>query len=130
MSDLDQLAQAAQEAEQSVYEQGAADAEAAQSNAPAEQSTEPKLNTVVSGLAYGQGLETAALSKDEVIELLKGINTVRSNVTRTSGERRGQLAGLTLETMNEEQLKRELINANSVLYKAQQRGAAAETISK
>lgn len=41
---------------------------------------------------------------------------------------RGQLAGLSLEEMTDEQLKRELINANSVLYKAKQRGAAPETI--
>ena len=31
--------------------------------------------------------------------------------------------------MTDEQLKRELINANSVLYKAKQRGAAEETIA-
>ena len=42
---------------------------------------------------------------------------------------RGQLAGLTLEEMTDEQLKREIINAKSVLYKATQRGAAAETIA-
>ena len=39
------------------------------------------------------------------------------------------MAGLSLEEMTDEQLKRELINANSVLYKAQQRGASAETIA-
>ena len=42
---------------------------------------------------------------------------------------RGQLAGLTLEEMTDEQLKREIINAKSVLYKAKQRGASAETIA-
>lgn len=42
---------------------------------------------------------------------------------------RGQLAGITLEDMTDEQLKRELINANSVLYKAKQRGASEETIA-
>jgi len=42
---------------------------------------------------------------------------------------RGQLAGLTLEEMTDEQLKREIINSKSVLYKATQRGAAAETIA-
>ena len=42
---------------------------------------------------------------------------------------RGQLAGIALEDMTDEQLKRELINANSVLYKAKQRGAADETIA-
>lgn len=42
---------------------------------------------------------------------------------------RGMLAGLTLDQMTDEQIKRELINANSVLYKAVQRGASAETIA-
>lgn len=44
-------------------------------------------------------------------------------------KRRGQLYGITLEDMTDEQLKREIINANSVLYKAKQRGAAEETIA-
>ena len=44
-------------------------------------------------------------------------------------KKHGQLFGIALEDMTDEQLKRELINANSVLYKAKQRGAAAETIA-
>lgn len=43
---------------------------------------------------------------------------------------RGQLAGLALSEMTDEQLKREIINANSVLYKAKQRGASDEIIAK
>lgn len=43
---------------------------------------------------------------------------------------RGQLAGLTLTEMTDEQLKREIINASSVLYKAKQRGASEEIITK
>ena len=42
---------------------------------------------------------------------------------------RGQLAGIALEDMTDEQLKREIVNANSVLYKAKQRGASEETIA-
>lgn len=42
---------------------------------------------------------------------------------------RGQLAGIALEDMTDEQLKREIINANSVLYKAKQRGASEEIIA-
>lgn len=42
---------------------------------------------------------------------------------------RGQLAGIALADMTDEQLKRELINANSVLYKAKQRGASEEVIA-
>lgn len=41
---------------------------------------------------------------------------------------RGQLAGIALEDMTDDQLKREIINAKSVLYKAKQRGAAEEII--
>lgn len=46
-----------------------------------------------------------------------------------SEKRRGQLYGIALEDMTDEQLKREIINAGSVLYKAKQRGAAEETIA-
>lgn len=42
---------------------------------------------------------------------------------------RGQLAGIALEDMTDDQLKREIINAGSVLYKAKQRGAADEVIA-
>lgn len=45
-------------------------------------------------------------------------------------KRRGQLYGLSLEEMTDDQLKREIINAGSVLYKAKQRGAAEEIIAK
>lgn len=44
-------------------------------------------------------------------------------------KRRGQLFGIALADMTDEQLKREIINANSVLYKAKQRGASPETIA-
>lgn len=47
----------------------------------------------------------------------------------TTEKRRGQLYGIALADMTDEQLKREIINANSVLYKAKQRGAAEETIA-
>lgn len=47
----------------------------------------------------------------------------------TVSKQRGQLAGIALEDMTDEQLKREIINANSVLYKAKQRGASEETIA-
>lgn len=47
-----------------------------------------------------------------------------------SEKRRGQLYGIELADMTDDQLKRELINANSVLYKAKQRGASEEIIAK
>ena len=54
---------------------------------------------------------------------------VQVEVPKAERKLRGQLAGIALADMTEEQLKREIINANSVLYKAIQRGAAAETIA-
>lgn len=41
---------------------------------------------------------------------------------------RGQVAGIPLEEMTDEQLKVELVNAKSVLYKAKKRDADAATI--
>ena len=66
-----------------------------------------------------------------VPEGLKAGDVFTAEVEMPAAEKkaRGQLAGLSLEEMTDEQLKRELINANSVLYKAQQRGASAETIA-
>ena len=55
--------------------------------------------------------------------------TVEIDAPATEKKQRGMLAGLSLEDMTDEQLKREMINANSVLYKAKQRGAAEETIA-
>lgn len=45
------------------------------------------------------------------------------------GQSRGQLKGIDLKDMTDDQLKIETINANSVLYKAKKRGASAETIA-
>lgn len=70
------------------------------------------------------GEDTVATS--EVVETLKGI--LSRPVPAAS--RRGKLAGIELEDMTDEQLKRELINSKSVLYKAQQREASIETIEK
>jgi hypothetical protein len=64
-------------------------------------------------------------------DLLKGEEfeyTYETTSATTKGTR-GQLAGIALADMTDEQLKRELINANSVLYKAKQRGASAETVT-
>lgn len=66
----------------------------------------------------------STLDRDTVIEELKALTT------RGSGERRGQLAGLSLDQMSDEQLKRELINSKSVLYKATQRNAGEDTIAR
>ena len=54
---------------------------------------------------------------------------VQVEVPAAEKKPRGQLAGIALEDMTDDQLKREIINANSVLYKAKQRGAAEETIA-
>jgi hypothetical protein len=71
-------------------------------------------------------LNTNSMTQEEIVAALETINSTKP----ASGQRRGQLAGLTVEEMSDEQLKREVINSNSVLYKAKQRGASAETIAK
>ena len=43
--------------------------------------------------------------------------------------KRGQLFGIALADMTDEQLKREIINSKSVLYKAKQRGADEKTVT-
>ena len=45
-------------------------------------------------------------------------------------KRRGQLYGISLADMTDDQLKREIINAGSVLYKAKQRGASEDVIAR
>ena len=55
--------------------------------------------------------------------------TIEVEVPAPEKKQRGQLAGIALVDMTDEQLKREIINANSVLYKAKQRGASEETIA-
>lgn len=57
-------------------------------------------------------------------------NELAVEIPKTPAHRRGQLAGLSIEEMSDEQLKREKINAASVHYKATKRGAVAETIQK
>lgn len=66
-----------------------------------------------------------------VPEGLKAGDTFSVEVEAPVAEKkpRGMLAGIALEDMTDEQLKRELINSNSVLYKATQRGADASTIA-
>lgn len=49
-------------------------------------------------------------------------------IERPAPQRRGVLAGIALEDMTDEQLKIEIRNAKSVLYKAIKRNAPTETI--
>ena len=56
-------------------------------------------------------------------------NTYEVELPEKVKKPRGQLAGIAIADMTDEQLKRELINANSVLYKAKQRGASEEVIA-
>lgn len=55
--------------------------------------------------------------------------TIEVELPTPKKKQRGQLAGIALVDMTDEQLKREIINAKSVLYKAKQRGASEETIA-
>lgn len=86
---------------------------------------ENQFNTVSAFVAHLESIEETTLDKQTVIDTLKEIASKPANATR-----RGQLAGLSIEEMTDEQLKREIINAKSVLYKAVQRGASPETIEK
>lgn len=54
--------------------------------------------------------------------------TLEVEVPSEDKKPRGQLSGLTLAEMTDEQLKREIVNAGSVLYKATQRNADPNTI--
>lgn len=76
-------------------------------------------------IAHFEATEGDTVDKAEVLEALNSLPSRKG-----SGQRRGQLAGLSLDQMSDEQLKREVINANSVLYKAKQRGAGEDTIEK
>lgn len=92
-----------------------------------EEVTEQKFGNVGSFVQFlEEGTEDEMVSKEWVVATLKDIMSRPSK----SGVRRGKLAGLTLEEMDDEQLKRELINSKSVLYKAEKRGASEETIAK
>lgn len=84
---------------------------------------ETNINNSKDYISFLETTEQETFTKEEVLATLKGFK-------KGSGKRRGQLAGISLEDMSDEQLKREIINAKSVLYKAQQRDAAAETIEK
>lgn len=56
--------------------------------------------------------------------------TIEVEAPAAEPKKRGQLNGIALEDMTDEQLKVELINSKSVLYKATKRGADADTIAK
>lgn len=117
---LDVLAAAAAESE-TVYETPVVSPEA---STPV---TYPNVHAYITHLG--------TLGADAIVEAKVVADELTKILTRPAGnagnsERRGQLQGLTLEKMTDEQLKREKINSDSVLYKAIQRGAAAETIAK
>lgn len=78
-----------------------------------------------------------ALAKEFQVEVVvpEGMSegdsfTVTVKTPELPKQARGQLHGIALEDMTDEQLKREIINSKSVLYKAEKRGADAETVLK
>ncbi|MNB69333.1 hypothetical protein D3C75_158610 [compost metagenome] len=82
--------------------------------------------------SVGEFVEFLKTVTDETVDVayvVENLEAIANKPVQTS-IRRGQLSGLSLEDMTDEQLKREIINANSVLYKAVQRKASAETIAK
>lgn len=76
------------------------------------------LEKIVSGAPDG-----TTYTKEEVLAAI-------TNIKNNKGKNRGVLAGIAVSDMTDEQLKIELRNANSVLYKAKKRGADAELITK
>lgn len=70
-------------------------------------------------------------SGEETVAVSEVVATVKEILSRPAVvNRRGALAGVALEDMSDEQLKREITNAKSVLYKSKQRDAAIETIER
>lgn len=67
--------------------------------------------------------EGTTYTKEEVLAAI-------TNIKNNKGKNRGVLAGIAVSEMTDDQLKIELRNANSVLYKAKKRGADAELITK
>ncbi|MNG92703.1 hypothetical protein D3C79_516440 [compost metagenome] len=70
-----------------------------------------------------EAAEDATFTKEEVLAAI-------TNIKENKGKNRGTLAGVSVSEMNLEQIKQELRNANSVLYKAKKRGASAELIAQ
>jgi len=86
----------------------------------------PEFKTIGDFIEFLKTVTDESVATAYVLENLEAI----VNTPVQTSVRRGQLSGLELESMTDEQLKRELINANSVLYKATQRKASADTIAK
>ncbi|MMZ45721.1 hypothetical protein D1872_73260 [compost metagenome] len=80
----------------------------------------------------GEYVEHLKASGEEAVIVADVVATLEGILSRPAAPtvRRGQLSGINLTDMTDEQLKRELINSKSVLYKATQRGASQETIAK
>lgn len=77
---------------------------------------------------YVNHLEESGQDTVNVADVISTIKEIQARPVDTN--RRGKLAGIALEDMSDEELKREIINAKSVLYKAQKREAAAATIEQ
>lgn len=78
---------------------------------------------------------TMALAKQFEVEVTVPEGCIEGDVFKITVETpelpkqgRGKVAGIALEDMTDEQLKVELVNAKSVLYKAKKREADAATI--
>lgn len=68
--------------------------------------------------------EGTTIDVSYVVEKLEALKPTKNPVGR-----RGVLAGVSVQDMTDEQLKREKINSGSVLYKAKQRQAKEEVIA-
>jgi len=70
------------------------------------------------------------LTAGDIFRVEVELPTPQSRGGGSQAGQRGRNAGIPLEEMTIEELKREITNANSVLYKAKLRGAADEVIER
>lgn len=80
--------------------------------------------------AYMKQLEATVANEPDAIVTAQEVLDTLNTIAASKGKGRGVLAGIAVTDMTDEQLKKEIINSKSVLYKAEQRGANQEVIDR
>lgn len=80
--------------------------------------------------AYQKQLEEQLQTEPDAIVTVQEVVDTFNYIKDNKGSGRGQLAGIAITDMTDDQLKKEIINSKSVLYKAEQRGANEAIIEK
>lgn len=86
--------------------------------------------TIEEARTYAQLEKTVSEAAEGTTYTKEEILAAITNIKDNKGKNRGALAGIAVEDMDLDQVKIELRNANSVLYKAKKRDADAELISQ